>query len=230
MEEWWRKRSGTELYDIFQKINAENPLAARAFWSSVVGRGHGENDLQATTIHKMFNGDLDAYNNWRNAAHHGGYEAYQGNFDLGTGKWTAGPGYNQQYMADRGINAAGDWASSWNWGDYQKNLGLGLQSLPGHAYDGTAAWEEYNKQVGFGGGAPASPVVAGLQRPGVIPGTKPNPIGGAPMPAPTISVPGPTVGPGSAPSTPVLPNVATPTNPAGSPSVYQYRNRAGQVR
>src|SRR5574343_197197 len=57
-ESWWKTRGGHELYNIFTKIEQENPMAAWAFWDAVVGTGRGMNDLQAGTIHKKFGGHI----------------------------------------------------------------------------------------------------------------------------------------------------------------------------
>ena len=229
---WWKQRGGNELYDIFQKITAQNPLAGRAFWQSVLGMGHGENDLQAQTIHKMFGGDINAYNNWRNAAHHGGWEASEGNFDLVNGKWTAGPGYNQQYIKEKaGFDATGDWTANWNWGDYKKNLGVGLQSLPGHAYDGVESWQTYTANpnftptgVRYGAQYGGVPVPKQPARPGgtSIPTPTGVPTGGpTSAPPPAVTAPPPTTT--TAPSTPVNPYPNTPVNPHGVKGTWSYR-------
>jgi hypothetical protein len=256
-EEWWKSRGGHELYDIFAKIEKENPLAARAFWSAVVGTGRGMNDLQAATIHKKFGGDMNAYNNWRNQAHHGGWEAYEGYFDLANGKWTPGAGYNAQYIKDKtGWDVAGGWQASpaWNWANYQNTLKTGLQSLPGHEEDGAESWNTYLHGAQFGPNGVTYPSVyeqavgSGLIQPprpsGPVPklparsgpGTtvnNPTPFAtgtvaaGPSSPPPAVNVPAPT---NTTPSTPVAPAIPTPTNPTGARGTWQYRNQAGQVR
>jgi hypothetical protein len=229
--DWWRQRGGHELYDIFAKIEAQNPMAARAFWNSVVGRGRGENDLMAATIHKKFGGDMNAYNNWRNAAHHGGYEGYEGNFDLATGKWKGGSGYNQQYLADRGVNAAGDWAADWAWGDYKKNMQLGLQSTPGNEEAGAEAWKTYGAGAHFG--------LQGAQYPGVAEqaniaatGTNPyagqyNRVAGGQRPGMEQGVKNPGINLGTTPATqPNIP-VPNPTNTGAPSAANPYQSSSG---
>jgi hypothetical protein len=142
--DWWQTRGGHELYDIFARIEKENPMAAMAFWDAVVGSGRGQNDLQAATIHKKFGGDMNAYNNWRNTLHGNSLDSSIGNFDLKNGKWIPGAGFNSQYVKDRtGWDVGNGWQSSWNWGDYQNNLKPGLQSTPGNEEAGSDSWKTY---------------------------------------------------------------------------------------
>lgn len=224
-QEFFKTRGGHELYDIFRRIYDVNPLAGRAFWQKVVGMGHGQNDLQAATIHRMFGADMNAYNNWLNELHHAGREPYAGNFNLVTGTW--GNGVEDANMWN-GIN------NSWNWNSLSQGawnpytMQTGLQSLPGHEYDGSEAWNTYSAGMHFG--------PRGAQYPGVqeqsdlaAAGRSFEPYGGqhsaagaAPNPSGNIPVPKvPVPGGGRTPvSNPVQPNVAAPstTNPYATSS------------
>lgn len=237
-EGWWRQRGGHQLYDLFNKIYSENQLAGRAFWNAVVGRGRGENDLQAATIHKMFGGDMNAYNNWRNAAHQGGFEGMEGSFDLLTGKWNPGAGFNSQYLAERGVTSPGAWAYNGNWNDFKNTFGVGLQSTPGNEEAGAEAWKTYGYNPTFGPNGVTYPspyeqaVGSGIIAPNpaitsptpAAPRTTPNPYTlnqqRVVSPTPAITAPAPT--PPTAPATPVNPYPTTPVNPHGSPRGYQY--------
>jgi hypothetical protein len=238
-EEWWKTRGGHELYDIFDRIDKENPMAARAFWDSVVGTGRGMNDLQAATIHKRFGGDMNAYNNWRNQYANNNLESYAGNFDLQNGRWTPGQGFNSDYVRDRtGMNVSGPWQASWNWGDYRNNLQTGLQSLPGQAEAGAESWNTYlggadfsNQGVHYGPtGASQSvkPNVAAIKGPGgafsptgvAVP--NPNNLQTAAGPGnftPSINrEPNPSV---------TVPSAITPTNPTGNTGGYRFKPNPG---
>lgn len=169
-EAWFRTRGGHELFNLFKQIYDRNPMAGRAFWSSVVGRGRGENDLQAATIHKMFGGDMDAYNNWLNELHHTGRESQLGNFDLRTGQWNNG-----------GITDPWSWDSvgvgAWN----PNYLQMGLQSLPGndpktgnpYYMAGADSWKTYSAGQYFDptqGASYAPPALQAQFAAGQVPG------------------------------------------------------------
>lgn len=157
-EDFFRTRGGHELFGFFNNIYQKNPMAGRAFWNAVAGMGHGQNDLQTATIHRMFGGDMNAYNRWRNELMNTGQENRLGNFDLSTGKW-----WND-------IDPSYQWD---NWNPYF--MLQGLQSTPGNAYAGTEAWQTYGANPQF---TPQGVQYGQSLQANQI---KPNPIGGQPL-------------------------------------------------
>jgi hypothetical protein len=137
-------------------------MAGRAFWDAVVGRGRGENDLQAATIHKMFGGDMNAYNNWRNQLHYSGQDNQLGSFDLMTGRWNNG-GITDDWGWDS--VGVGKWDPSY--------LSMGLQSTPGNAYAGAESWKTYGAGQYFDptqGASYAPPALQAQFAAGQVPG------------------------------------------------------------
>lgn len=199
--DWFKTRGGHELYAMFKSIYDQNPMAGRAFWDSVVGRGQGQNDLMAATIHKMFGADMNAFNNWRNAPHYGGQEGQQGYFDLTSGQWKGGN--NQSFNFQ-------------NWNPY--SMVTGLQSTPGNAYAGAESWKTY------GAGSNFDPA-RGAMFPGVedqasmAAGTYQQPV------VPTqVEKPQPKTEQYSNPQTP------TPYQPTSNPYTPTQRNRSYAFR
>lgn len=234
-EAWFRSRGGHELYGLFDQIYKRNPMAGRAFWDSVVGRGRGENDLQAATIHKMFGGDMNAYNDWRNQLHNSGQENQLGNFDLRTGKWNNG-----------GIT--GDWGwDSVGVGAWDPNyLGLGLQSKQGvdpatgkpYYQAGQESWKNYSAGQYFDpqqGARYAPPDLQAKFVAGQVPGYNQqgqaiNPPASPATPAtntppPAVTAPPPAPAQNVAPATAVNPNVAAPS--AANPFAGDQRRGGG---
>lgn len=225
--EFFKTRGGHELYNWFKQIYDRNPMAGRAFWEQMVGSGRGQNDLQAATIHKMFGGDMNAYNTWRNELHHGGRENQLGNFNLVTGKWDNG-----------GITDGWGWDSVGvgQWNPYYAQTGL--QSLPGNAADGTPnymqgadSWRTYGAGQHFDPTVGAAYPGPGLQAQfaaGEVPGYDRTGRRIAPnISVPKVDVPG-TRGPGTnAPAVPVSPHAGGPstTNPYATSSGGTYRYR-----
>lgn len=222
--DFFKTRGGHELYGMFEKIHKENPWAARAFREAVMGGGRGENDFEAALIHKMFGGNMLAYNQYRNLAHSQGMEGRVGTWDLAKGTWT------------NGTNSFGDTPYTYkDWNPY--TMQKGLQSLPGHEEDGAESWATYGANPQFGQGYNGDAVTPpgqgangiGIQKPGMIQGTK-NPInrgGGTAAPAPIVPTPGPAAGP-SAPPITVNPGTSA-VNPTGMTGGYRYQGPAGRV-
>jgi hypothetical protein len=212
------------------------------------------NDLQAATIHKKFGGDMNAYNNWRNLYHGNSMDSYAGFFDLGSGKWTPGAGFNSQYVKDRlGWDVSGAWQPSagWDWGNFQNTMQPGLQSTPGNAGAGAESWNTYGYGATFSPTGVTYPSVydqavgSGIIAPTTTDGPRPFPTprtGGTPTPNPTPfaspsggAVSAPPSGftappPTAAPNVPVP--TATPTvTRTGTPSTTNpYGGDAGGYR
>lgn len=114
---WRTEKTGDELYNQFQSIYSQNPMAGRAFWEKVVGTGAGMNNLQEVTRKKMFGDNGDAFSNWQNLYHYNMLDSSAGDFDLANGKWIPGQAFNRDYVKDRvGWDVPGAWsAANWGW-------------------------------------------------------------------------------------------------------------------
>lgn len=176
-EGWFRTRGGHELYGLFRQIYDRNEMAGRAFWDSVVGRGRGENDLQAATIHKMFGGNMDDYNNWRNKLHHQGQESYLGNFDLSTGKWTNGGGLGGFNDFDWSSVGVGAWNPNYLQTGLQSKQGIDPATGKPYYYSGADSWKTYGAGQYFDptrGASYAPPALQAQFAAGQVPGYNTN--------------------------------------------------------